>query len=1715
MKKLTLLPVLLISYHLLFSQTFTEQTGISLTGVDESSVAWGDYDNDGDLDILLTGDKSFYDPISKIYKNNGNNTFTEQTGISLTGVYNGSVAWGDYDNDGDLDILLAGDAGYLYYISKIYKNNGNNTFTEQTGISLTGVGDCSVAWGDFDNDGYLDILLTGDSYSASISKIYKNNGDNTFTEQTNISLTGVEYGSVAWGDYDNDGDLDILLTGRNSNSNYISKIYKNNGNNTFTEQTGISLTGVSWSSVAWGDYDNDGDLDILLAGDKGSSLISKIYKNNGNNTYTEQTGISLTGVTSGSVAWGDYDYDGDLDVLLAGLSGTYLISKIYKNNSDNTFTEQTGISLSGIYDGSAAWSDYDNDGDLDILLTGDSKCKIYKNEGSTFNTCPLAPSCSIPIVDKSHVTLSWGKATDAQTPSDGLSYNLCIKRVSDGSLAMSPMSDLTNGFRRVVQLGNITQALTCTVQNLDYGEYEWYIQSVDHCFAGSFFSKGQNFYILTLLAPTKLAAIATSKSEVILTWVDNSKCETGYVVERSTGNNQNFSIVDTLDSNSITYTDKGVYLGTHYLYRVKALQNNISSEYSNESDATTNFFSEQTGISLTGVDNSSVAWGDYDNDGDLDILLTGNGISKIYKNNGNNSFIEQTGIKLTGVDYSSVAWGDYDNDGYLDILLTGYVSYSNYISKIYKNNGNNTFTMQTGISLTGVYNGSVAWGDYDKDGDLDILLNGRIDSGCISKIYKNNGNNTFSEQNGIALTGVFGGSVAWGDYDNDGDLDILLTGNSVSSNYISKIYNNNGNNTFTEQTGISLTGVYDGSVAWGDYDNDGDLDILLTGKVGTYSFISKIYRNNGDNTFTEQTGISLTGVGYGSVAWGDYNNDGYLDILLTGYPDNTYVISKIYKNNGNNTFSAQTEISLKGVDNSSVAWGDYDNDGDLDILLTGDYVSKIYKNESAIKNTLPASPNNLKHTISNNNVTFSWDKATDNETPQNGLSYNLYVKRVSDGSLAMSPMSDLTNGFRRIVQLGNKNQVLTYTVQNIEYGEYEWYIQSVDNCFSGSVFSKGQNFKTAVPIAPTDLAANATSKGEVNLTWVDNSKGETGYVVERSIGNNQNFSPIDTLNSSITNYTDKGFSPGTLYFYRVKALYNEISSEYSNEADAIIIFTEQTEISFPGVDNGSVAWGDYDNDGDLDILLNGQSIFGVISKIFKNNGNNTFTEQTGISLPGVNGGSAAWSDYDNDGDLDILLNGSFIAKIYKNNGNNTFIEQTGISLTGVFNSSVAWGDYDNDGDLDILLTGSTGGSYISLIYKNNGNNTFTEQTGISLTGVREGSVAWGDYDNDGYLDILLTGFTGFSYISKIYKNNSNNTFTEQTGNSLTGVYNSSVAWGDYDNDGDLDILLTGYNYSYGLISEIHRNNGNNTFTEQTQISLPMVRYGSVAWGDYDNDGDLDILLTGATSADGSNKISKIYKNNGNNTFTEQTEISLSGVSDGSVAWGDYDNDGDLDILLTGESTSGRISKIYKNESSPVNTLPSIPVKQTQTVNGNSVTFSWDKATDKETPQNGLCYNLVVQSNDGKIIKSPLSDISNGIRKVVGIGNVGQINTWTLKDLPNGSYKWSVQAIDHNYAGSKFAPMSTFGVFPVNVIEMTDSKGLVEVYPNPVSQSLSVISVDNIISVDYEFADLSGRVIRKGNFIGKTVIETGSFNPGVYLIKINNGKTSETIKIIKE
>jgi len=302
----------------------------------------------------------------------------------------------------------------------------------------------------------------------------------------------VEDGSVAWGDYDIDGDLDILLMGI-AGSERISRVYRND-EGTFSD-VGAGLRGVEDGSVAWGDYDIDGDLDILLMGIAGSERISRVYRNDGG-MFTDlgEVGLPEAG-SSTSAAWGDYDNDGDLDILLSGWTGSESISCIYRNDGAS-FTD-VGAGLPGVSSGSAAWGDYDNDGSLDVLLTGSGISRIYRNDGAPPNTPPAAPSDLTASVAGDQATLRWNASTDAETPSAGLTYNIRVGTTLGGGEVASAMADIANGYRRLPAFGNAQQRLSWTVTLPSLGHYYWSVQAVDGAFAGSAFAPTQTIDTIT------------------------------------------------------------------------------------------------------------------------------------------------------------------------------------------------------------------------------------------------------------------------------------------------------------------------------------------------------------------------------------------------------------------------------------------------------------------------------------------------------------------------------------------------------------------------------------------------------------------------------------------------------------------------------------------------------------------------------------------------------------------------------------------------------------------------------------------------------------------------------------------------------------------------------------------------------------------------------------------------------------------------------------------------------------------------------------------------------------------------------------------------------------------------------------------------------------------------------------------------------------------
>jgi hypothetical protein len=285
--------------------------------------------------------------------------------------------------------------------------------------------------------------------------------------------------------------------------------------------------------------------------------------------------------------------------------------------------------------------------------------------------------------------------------------------------------------------------------------------------------------------------------------------------------------------------------------------------------------------------------------------------------------------------------------------------------------------------------------------------------------------------------------------------------------------------------------------------------------------------------------------------------------------------------------------------------------------------------------------------------------------------------------------------------------------------------------------------------------------------------------------------------------------------------------------------------------------------------------------------------------------------------LKTLLIGVIFLVFAENSSAQNFSEVIGTPFAGVIYSSMAFADIDGDNDQDVLITGlnldsGAPGNRIAKLYTNDGAGNFTEVMNTPFDGVQEGSIAFADVDGDNDQDVLITGWSDSGYISKLYINDGSGNFTEAMGTPFDQVNQSSIALADVDDDNDLDLLITGENSLYVPIAKLYTNDGSGNFTEVINTPFHGVQEGSIAFADVDGDNDQDVLITGWSD---SGYISKLYTNDGTGNFTEMTGTPFVGIAASSVAFADIDGDNDQDILMTGTTLDDRITKLYTNDGS--------------------------------------------------------------------------------------------------------------------------------------------------------------------------------------------------------
>lgn len=337
----------------------------------------------------------------------------------------------------------------------------------------------------------------------------------------------------------------------------------------------------------------------------------------------------------------------------------------------------------------------------------------------------------------------------------------------------------------------------------------------------------------------------------------------------------------------------------------------------------------------------SSAWADYDNDGDLDIFVTFREIpNRLYQNNDGvfRDVASEVGLDPTIADYRSIAWGDYNGDGHLDIYVSESAN-ADVNNRLYRNDGDGKhFTdvaPELGLAISANMR-QASWIDYDNDGDVDLYLSIRDDA---NRLMRNDGDHftDVSEATGVNDAGATVGSI-WFDFDEDGDLDLYTANQGGDPDSLFRNDMTESGRRFTNVAlekgviGIGYT-KKEGSVgaAITDFDNDGDLDLF----VATYGE-NYLYRNDG-GTFTDVAeSWGLTGH-YHAVAadWGDYDNDGLQDLYVIGYMNGELNHQDfLYHHNGDSFSDEMSEAMRQRDGDHSVRWADYDNDGDLDLALT-------------------------------------------------------------------------------------------------------------------------------------------------------------------------------------------------------------------------------------------------------------------------------------------------------------------------------------------------------------------------------------------------------------------------------------------------------------------------------------------------------------------------------------------------------------------------------------------------------------------------------------------------------------------------------------------------------------------------------------------------------------------------------------------------------------
>jgi hypothetical protein len=860
-----------------------------------TSLAVGDFDNDGDLDDVYIEAAT-----NKVVllKNLGNNIFA--AGISLPGGATGMTELKAIDIEGDGDLDLVGTYGVLGIYKFINNGSGVFTYSTQTLTGTTAYKDIEVA--DMNGDGFMDLVIGN---SSGYIYCFLNNGTGTFTASSNV-LGGGAFNRLTTGDFDGDGFIDVAVA--NSTSSNVT-VRMNDGSGLLFGGATFPMTGGNGFYIKTGDLDNDGDLDLAV-------LIQpnkiQLLTNNGSATFTALPAITYSRYpTYAFTCFNLADMDGDnrVDIVsfATGPSQMDCLS-LLMNHGGMSFSEfnYTHTDHSSITPVELEIGDFNNDGKQDVMCEGNPFVDYFPSYGVPDITSFTPDFGSIPTTVTIHGTNLESVAQVKFGANNTLADSFII--LDDHTIVAVVDTGTTSGPVTVCTPG------TCVTSASNF-EVQFNVTSVNPYHFAPTINGSTN---VTVNFNHRVSPHANTGTDILVYGSMTGIHSSPAAGDLTTGGGTTAVTInpykDFTRGEKVTTIVKRTIVDSIGVPIEKPF---ISEFYTKPTVAAVANFAPLNALAY-GSNPAKVAFADIDNDGDQDeFMALGTGNQLQYKRNlGNGTFGPVTTLSTYGGP-SEILTVDFDNDGDIDVACGG---------TMFANNGAGVFT---GTTVAGAYGDA---GDIDGDGLVDMIYT----SFDYIYISHNHGNLSFTTSHDFSMpsyvTDIQNPSLV--DIDLDGDLDFVGTRLMSDTIYC---YKNNGNGIFTyaSKSARPLGGTAGLAVhiAIADFNGDGLPDIAAVQRTNDEL---EIFTGNGNGFSYNQSLVVIAPPTVTANYWvsyvnaGDFNGDGKIDIITA---DGTGSAITYIRNTtaGPVTFAAPVQIPLAvGCTPYAVKVVDVDNDGDLD-----------------------------------------------------------------------------------------------------------------------------------------------------------------------------------------------------------------------------------------------------------------------------------------------------------------------------------------------------------------------------------------------------------------------------------------------------------------------------------------------------------------------------------------------------------------------------------------------------------------------------------------------------------------------------------------------------------------------------------------------------------------------------------------------------------------